>query len=188
MMTIRRRAATRSAHASCWTAACEIEPRWRLYCNDGAPGQGVALRSTVGRLKTSVERHDLIVRRIEYRRYHEGPAFTDDIAPFVHKRLGFQDEQEVRLLSYNMQHQGQLAYGLTADGSLGPVPLLPPELPEHICIGWNALDAVDAIIISPYATKEYEQRVRETVVGIEVAAAVLIQLSQFSERSSQPLF
>jgi len=188
LMAIRRRAATRSAHASCWTAAQETEPRWRLYCNDDAPGQGVALLTTLEALEASVAGHDFIVSPITYRHYHDGPAFTNDLAPFLHKRMGFKDEEEVRLLSYNFEHQTKLAYALTADGTFGPIPPPPPELPAHIGRTWSAPTAIRAIMVSPYATAEYEQRVRASVAAIDPAAATLIDLSRFSERSSDPLF
>ena len=55
-VTTLRRAATRSAHASCWTAGPESEAMWRLYCEDGRRGQSVAVRSTLGRVEVSVER------------------------------------------------------------------------------------------------------------------------------------
>jgi hypothetical protein len=47
---------------------------------------------------------------------------------------------------------------------------------------------VDGIIVSPYATAAYEQRVRDTLATLDAAAAPLIQLSRFNERSSDPLF
>jgi hypothetical protein len=98
-MTLRRRAKTRSAHASCWTAGHESEAMWRLYCRDGGPeGQGVSLRSTMGKIETSVAHHDLFVSPIRYRYYHEGDAFDDELDPFMHKRMGFAHEREVRLL------------------------------------------------------------------------------------------
>ena len=54
-MTLRRRAKTRSAHASCWTAGHESEAMWRLYCRDGEPeGQGIALQSTFGKVEAAV--------------------------------------------------------------------------------------------------------------------------------------
>jgi len=193
MMEIRRKAAARSAHASCWTMAQETEPRWRQYCNDDAlgkpaPGQGVAMRTTFERLAASVARHSLRVQDIQYRRYQEGPAFTDELAPFLHKRAGFVDEEEVRLLNYNKQQQNRLAYALTGDDRFGPLPPPPAELPTHIFVGWSPLDVLDAIIVSPYATAAYEQHVRDTLATIDAAAAPLIQLSRFNDRSSDPLF
>jgi hypothetical protein len=66
-MTIRRRAATRSAQASCWNWGPESEAMWRLYCKDGGePGQGIALRSIFGKLEASIARHDLIIGPVAY--------------------------------------------------------------------------------------------------------------------------
>jgi hypothetical protein len=85
-----RRARTRSSHASCWSASDESEVLWRLYCiDDGCHGVGVALRTTLARLEASVAAHDLYVSPITYIRYHEAPAFTDEIAPLLHKRHSF---------------------------------------------------------------------------------------------------
>jgi hypothetical protein len=74
MMTVRRRALTRSAQASCWTAGPESEALWRLYCEDdgvhgkdGLRGQGVAVRSMLCKVEASVAALDLIVSPINYR-------------------------------------------------------------------------------------------------------------------------
>jgi len=134
-MTLRRRAKTRSAHASCWTAGHESEAMWRLYCRDGGPeGQGVSLRSTLGKIETSVARHDLFVSPIRYRHYHEGDAFDDELDPFMHKRMGFAHEREVRLLKYDESHYIELAAALT---SADPPRATQPELPEHIFLEWS---------------------------------------------------
>ena len=111
-MTMRRRAKTRSAHASCWTAGHESEAMWRLYCRDGKAGQGVALQTTLGKVEASVARHDLFVSPIRYRHYHEGDAFNDELDPFMHKRMGFAHEGEVRLLKYDESHYLKLAAAL----------------------------------------------------------------------------
>ena len=117
-MTIRRRTGTRSAHASSWTAGPESELMWRLYCKDGKPGQDVALRSTFGKLEASIGA-DLFISPIAYRLYHEGPAFNDEIDPFMHKRLGFESEHEVRVLSCDMQHWRALALALMGGDGYG---------------------------------------------------------------------
>ncbi len=188
LMEIRRRAATRSAHASCWTAGPESEGMWRLYCEDGARGLGVSLRSTLGKVEASVEAHDLFVSPVTYRYYHEGPAFNDEIDPFMHKRLGFKHEGEVRLLKYDAPHQRVLAWALTGGDRYAPVPAPPPELPERIFLAWNALEVADAITVSPYATADYEKQVRTAVAAIDPAAADLIELSVLSERRYAALF
>jgi hypothetical protein len=188
-MTIRRRVATRSAHASCWTAGPESEAMWHLYCQDGGErGQGVALRSTFGKLEASIAHHDFIFGRVVYRTYHEGPAFNDDLDPFMHKRLGFECEREVRVLSFNYQHYSTLALALTGLYGVAPVPDPPAELPEYIYLDWHPLDVADAIVISPYATEDYERLARDTISAIEPSAAGLVELSVLSERRYAPNF
>jgi hypothetical protein len=73
-----------------------------------AGGGGVALRTTLDRLKASVEAHDLYVTPINYRRYHDGPAFTDEMDSLLHKRLGFEAEHELCLLRFDEGHYGAL--------------------------------------------------------------------------------
>ena len=156
-MTARRRAMTRSIHASCWIAGLESEGMWRLYCNDGSPGRGVLLRGTLARIEASVVPHDLYVSPITYRHYHEGPAFTDDLDAFMHKRLGFQHEREVRLLKSDQPHYFGLAASITGGSEFSPLPPPPLDLPHHIFLAWSPLDHIDAITISPYADEPYEQ-------------------------------
>jgi hypothetical protein len=83
-----RRARTRSAHASCWSAGDESELLWRLY-DDGSQGVGVALRTTLTRLEASVAAPDVYVSPITYLRYHEIPKFADEMHALMHKRHGF---------------------------------------------------------------------------------------------------
>jgi hypothetical protein len=104
-MTRLRRARTRSAHASCWSAGDESEAIWRLYCaDDGCQGVGVALRTTLASLEESVAAHDLYVSPITYLRYHEAPPFADEMDSLLHKRHGFAAESELRLLKFDQAH------------------------------------------------------------------------------------
>jgi hypothetical protein len=175
-----RRARTRSSHASCWSAGDESEPLWRLYCNDGCPGVGVALRTTLARLKASVATHDLCIHPIKYLRYHEAPAFTDDMAPLLHKRHGFRAEQELRLLKFNQAHYNAL---VPKDASV-------LELPEHIYLDWVLRDAIDEIIISPYADATYDESVRQAIktTDPDLTDRVKLELSELHERRYAPLF
>ena len=181
-MELRRRAATRSAHASCWTAGPESEAMWRLYCKDGKRGQGVALRIALGKLEASLGSHDLFVTPIAYRLYHVGPAFNDEVSPFMHKRLGFECEREVRFLRYDQAHGSALAWALVGGDGFAPPPKRPPELSKHVYIDWCPLAIADAIVISPYATEDYERRVRDAIFAIDATAAGLVELSVLSER------
>jgi len=185
-MTMRRRAKTRSAHASCWTAGHESEAMWRLYCSDGeAEGQGVALQATLGQVEASVARHDLFVSPIRYRHYHEGDAFNDELDPFMHKRVGFAHEGEVRLLKYDESHYSKLAAALTRGD---PDEVAPPELPEHIFLDWSPAVVIERITVSPYADKAYEKRVRAEIESIDSSLVDRIDLSVLSERRYAPQF
>jgi hypothetical protein len=55
-----------------------------------------------------VEAHDFYISPINYRLYHEGPAFTDEMDSLLHKRLAFKAEYELRLLRYDHAHYGAL--------------------------------------------------------------------------------
>jgi hypothetical protein len=57
---------------SCWDWGEESEGTWRLYCkDDGVPGRGVALETTLEKLEASVQPLDLVVSPVSYRYYHE---------------------------------------------------------------------------------------------------------------------
>lgn len=182
-MTMRRRAKTRSAHASCWTAGHDSEAMWRLYCRDGeVEGQGVALQSTLGRVEASVARHDLFVSPIRYRHYHEGDAFTDELDPFMHKRMGFAHEGEVRLLKYDESHYLMLAAALTSGDST------PADLPAHLFLDWSPASVIEKITISPYGDEAYETRVKDAIEAIDRSLLDRVELSVLSERRYAPQF
>jgi hypothetical protein len=174
-----RRAQTRSSHASCWSAGDESETLWRLYCaDDGCQGVGVALRTTQVRLEASVAAHDLYVSPIRYLKYHEAPAFTDEIDPLLHKRHGFAAEHELRLLKFNKAHFSAL---VPKDASV-------PELSEHIYVDWVLSDVIDEIIISPYADVNYEDLVLDAINAKDPNLADRVVLSELHERLYPPNF
>jgi hypothetical protein len=57
-MTERREAAIRATHANCWSSGEESDALWKLFCRP-IPN-GVALRSTFGRLRRSVALDDTV--------------------------------------------------------------------------------------------------------------------------------
>ena len=174
-----RRARTRSSHASCWSAADESEVLWRLYCaKDGCQGVGVALRTTLARLETSVVAHDPYVSPIKYLKYHEAPAFTDEIDPLLRKRHGFADERELRLLKFDEAHYRAL---VPKDASVS-------ELPEHVFVDWVLSDVIDEINVSPYANVNYEDLVRHAIKAKDPNLADRVVLSVLHERRYPPGF
>jgi hypothetical protein len=160
---------------------------WRLYCREhGEPeGQGIALKSTLGKIEASVERHDLFVSPIRYRYYHEGDAFNDDLDPFMHKRQGFAHECEVRLLKWDKSHFFDLAATLASDD---PISAPSPELLEHIFLDWSPSEVIERITIRPYADEAYEARTRNTIASIDPSIIDRLELSVLSERRYPPQF
>jgi hypothetical protein len=153
---------------------------WRLYCRDyGTEGQGVVLRSTLSKVEASVAPDDLFVSPIEYRYYHEGDAFDDELDVFMHKRLGFEHEREVRLLKYDHPHYIELAAAITGDD---PAEDTPPELAVHVFLEWSPAPVIERITISPYADERYDMRVRDAIATIDSSIAERIELSVLSER------
>jgi hypothetical protein len=178
-LTRLRRAMTRSAHASCWSAGDESEALWRLYCDDnGKRGLGVALRTTFGRLEASVETHDLYVSPVTYRLYHEGDAFTNDLDAFMHKRRGFAAEREVRLLKFDQARCSALMQK----------PPTAPELPVHVLYDWPINSTVDQIVLSPYADEVYETQARAAIAAVDPTLASRVILSELNPRRYVPGF
>ena len=178
----RRRAKTRAAHVSCWAAGPESEAMWRLYCEDeGVQGQGVALESTLARVENSVNLLGLVVSPITYRYYHEGPAFYDELDAFFHKRLGFAHENEVRLMKYDDDHYWRLEEAGRNATAL-------EQLPTHIFLPWPAADTVERLVVSPYASEDYERCVREQISLISKPLAERLTLSVLSGRLHGPQF
>jgi len=174
-----RRARTRSAHACCWSAGDESELLWRLYCrHEGSQGVGVALRTILARLERSVAAHDLYVSPITYIRYHEAPPFSDEMDPLLHKRHVFAAESELRLLKSDDAQYGAL---VPKDASV-------PELEDHIFVDWAPDDAIDEIVLSPYADEKYEEAARAAIKATDPNLADRVVLSVLNERSDPPNF
>jgi hypothetical protein len=174
-----RRARTRSAHASCWSAGDEAEPLWWLYCADhDRQGVGVAVRTTLARLEASVAAHDLYVSPITYLPYHEALPFTDEMDALLNKRHGFAAERELRLLKFDEAHYNAL---VPKDASVS-------ELPEHIYVDWVLNDVIDEIVVSPYADENYEDLVRHAIAAKDLNLADRVVLSVLHERRYPPGF
>jgi hypothetical protein len=174
-----RRARTRSAHASCWSIGEDSEALWRLYCHDdGRQGVGVAFRTTLARLEASVAVYDLRVDPITYIRYHEAPAFTDEMAHLLHKRHGFAAENELRLLKFNQDHFNAT---IPKDASV-------PDLSEHIFLEWDPSNVIEEIVISPYAGENYEDLVRTAITASDPNLAACVVLSALNERQNPAHF
>jgi hypothetical protein len=132
---------------SCWhMAAGESDNHWRIY---GRNDEGVAIRSTIGKLKLALEAcRDRIV-------YIGGVSYIDfDTAfvpegngfwPIVHKRLAFRHDQEVRAVVW--------------EGERLAVPF--GERGVYVPIDVAAL--VEEVVLSPLAAPSFVEPVTETI-------------------------
>ncbi len=174
-----RRAKCRSTHACCWAAGEESEALWRLYCKDpDRRGLGVAVQTTLEKLERSVDPHNLYVSPVTYRHYYEGPAFDDELDPFMHKRKGFHCENEVRLLKVNGAHYAALINGAPAVA----------ELDEYLPLSWPAADVIEHIVLSPYAEGPFEERARAVIEAADPSLRNRVILSVLNPRRYAPGF
>jgi hypothetical protein len=92
---------------SCWHLNDdESAAMWKVYV---ASGQGIAMRSTFGRLKASLANTEPTIYggRVNYLNYEKESIETDSyIRPSMTKRRSFDHEREVRLICDNIDEQG----------------------------------------------------------------------------------
>lgn len=124
---------------SCWHASDhESEAMWKLY---GAMGRGVAVRTSVGRLKAILERDstEFVFAEVRYLDDDAGDAGTvDDVLRFLRKRKAFAHEREVRFLAHPSVTRD---YGLVAEAErAGGIEVLvePAELVERVHVAPDA--------------------------------------------------
>lgn len=111
---------------------------WKLY---DASGKGVAIRTTAGRLKSSlIGEHDICGARVQYVDYM-GTFIpeTNMLFPFIYKRLSFAHESEYRLL------------GMWPE----------PEPPRFLREAVDLQKLIEAVYISPAAPDWMERVVDE---------------------------
>lgn len=191
VMTERRRAKTRSAYASCWTWGEESESMYKLYCGgkDGPPvGVGLLLRTTCAKLEKSIAGNELLFHPINYRPYHTGDPFNDELDPFFHKRQGFAREQEVRILRYDHDRYLRLVRHLNAFEDDPSPPVKDESVPNNNEIHWVLPDIVEEITISPYVDPTYESNARAAIGALHPSLESRILLSELHERRFGPNF
>lgn len=130
----------KNSFLNCWFEGIyESIAMWKLYAS-GKVSQGVAIRSTVGRLRKSIGRQ-VEIGRIEYIDYSkEWPNANEAL---WRKRLSFEYEHEVRLR-------------IITKGGLSPTP------PEFMLLPVNLEELIDSVFVSPMA----EPWFRDVVVDV----------------------
>lgn len=138
----------RQLYVNCWHLGNpESEAMWRLYC---LGDNGVAIQTSYSKLVKSIANDpELYIGRVTYIDY-ESQGFPSDnlFYPFMHKRISFAHEQEVRLVKIRVPDN----WGL------------PQEFcPAGISIDWPLEPTIEAIYIDPYAPEYFYDVVRSIV-------------------------
>lgn len=116
-------AVRRFTYISCWHMnEHESAAMWSLYARDG---RGVAVRSTFQRLKASLSTapETVSIGVVKYIDYTSGYIDeTNFLAPFIHKRLSFQHERELRaiILRRPEEHYEENGHTLPGPNEGGP--------------------------------------------------------------------
>lgn len=123
MARVRRYQTRKDTALNCWHISDrESAALWELYSSE----EGVAICSTIGRLMEALrDCEDKIyigkVRYIDYSTY-EFPEDVDRLAPYIHKRLSFHHERELRVI-IRRQRSAQFEPGIKSPGMYVPVDL-----------------------------------------------------------------
>lgn len=129
-----RRLLVSHTYVSCWRHGEEIEAMWRLYCGKS---EGIAMRTTYGKLRESISGRKTHIGAVRYIDYHSNFIDTNNLLThLLHKRKGFAHEQEVRVVR-------QLLTSARGDP------------PEGVTMPWNIGHVVEEIVVSPYAGQWY---------------------------------
>lgn len=143
---LRRRLMSETVISSWHLNEVESEAMWRLY----AGGQGLAVRSRFSKLERAVRRaaagFDALfvgaVRYIDYR--HARMPNGDKMWPFIHKRLSFEHEREVRVVA-RRRRRGRGAVSFPAGG-------------YSVRVDLHGL--IDAVYLAPDVEPWFERTVR----------------------------
>jgi hypothetical protein len=148
-----RLALNRSMHVNCWRYGDESEAMWRLYCG---PREGVAMVTSFGRLNDSISDPAVRLAAVRYIDYSK-EVFPDAnwLQAITHKRKAFAHEQEVRVVRWRLNEwQQQLAENA-------------PDVPAGMEMSWDAGEALESVVVSPYADQWYLDMVRAVVQRLQ---------------------
>jgi len=140
------------SYVSCWHMnEYESEAMWRLYCGNK---RGVAIRTTYASLSDATRFKDSNIGKVSYIDYSTTEFETTLVDHyFMHKRISFKHENEVRVVFMDME------------AILSPV-RREEELDlkrSGVSIEIEPESFIDTICVHPYSEDWYEESVRATV-------------------------
>jgi hypothetical protein len=149
-----------SMYLNCWHASTyESAAMWSLYQNNG---QGIAVRTEWHKLKRSLRGnwpiHGGAVKYVDYAQAFipEGNVF----APFMHKRLSFAHENEVRLVLWAVEASGPKEPVTVDDQNATPQWT---DMPPGYAVPVDLTKLTDQIFIAPDAPAWYQPLIDKIV-------------------------
>jgi hypothetical protein len=136
----------RAHYANCWRMGNhESEAMWKLYCD---ADQGVALVLPYRQLADSLSDPRVHIGCVSYLDYDRAVLdLGNTYYPFMHKRLAFVHEQEVRIL------QAGNWPALIGNPDI--------DLPVGVDLPWEPEEHVEHVVVNPYARRWFHDAVRD---------------------------
>jgi len=151
-------------YASCWhMSEHESAAMWKLYARTE---EAVAIRSTFSKLKCTLPK-ETYVGCVKYIDYDNASVPTDNAFwPFMHKRLSFEHEREVRALSWDKKC-------FSAWSHLSG-PIQPPEPPaKGLWKDANLVELIDTVFVAPTAPEWFRETVEATIRRFDFSIPVV---------------
>lgn len=182
MLPIYRQALRKNTHVNCWHLNNEeSEAMWKLYCGSN---EGIAIQSTYQKLKDSIQNSKLEIGLIRYINYEtesfpplQGNFYAPNFAhPFMHKRIAFEHEREVRVIKIDYSIWSQI---ISADLNQ----LQQINTPLGISHKVNVEELVQKIYIHPLAPTWYFDVVQAVISKYSLNVEV-----KWSSMTSDPIY
>lgn len=137
---------------NCWHAnECESAAMWILYLKSK---KGIVVQSTYKLLKSSfVGADDIFLGKVTYLNYQTKTInFYDPIAPFMHKRISFKHEREIRALTTKLPLKGEKKWDLSLE-----------TIKDGLPISVDLRTLIQKIYVAPNSSKRFLGMVRKAI-------------------------
>lgn len=163
---------------SCWSMSEEESAAlWQLYRSSQG---GVAIQTTVGRLKKSFEREkrDIYIGEVKYINYvRDSIPINNALYPFLYKRESFKHEQELRAVIFSTNF-------VTEGGFLKRI-----SYPEGYCVQIDPDILIENVFVSPVTPKWQNELVKSMLSKYGLKRKVSkVHQSDLSLKKRKPLF
>lgn len=167
-----------STFINCWTMSnVESEAMWKLYCPNDT---GISIQSTYSKLASQINDQDTYIGLVSYIDYEnqstDKGGMVNIYNRFMHKRLSFKHESEVRIVKILHEYTPQYMNGVNQNEKTPP---------SGIEMEINLIELIDNVYINPYADECFYDSTKSI---IECLCPELLQKMKWSYMKSEPLF